>query len=123
MKYNGITIPETIKTNRIISAFINEIDPNKLEDYSETMKGEMLSHRFPPITGYPSKITEDEIGNYFLTGEEINEDHIGLIAWYVTDGHHRALSAINAKLPYLETKIDYSCLVSEEQIKEYNLTH
>ncbi len=110
MKYNDLNVPETIRINRIVSAFQNAIDSDKLERYTEIMRVEMLSHSFPAIMGFPSVINEDDLGQYFLSGEEITEDHIGQLCWNVTDGHHRSLAAIEANLPYLETTLDYSCI-------------
>lgn len=117
--YNDIIIPLSIKTDRILSAFSNMIDNNKIEEYTIVMCREMLSHDFPPIKGYPSIINEDDIGKCFLNNEEVEEHHIGCLVWYVTDGHHRTLSAINANLPYLETELDYSCITNENDLKQF----
>lgn len=117
--YNGIIVPKQIKTNRIISAFQNAMDFEKIDNYTNIMRYEMLSHSFPPITGFPTIIDEDDIGQEFLTGEEITEKHIGVLAWKVTDGHHRSVSAIEARIPYLETELDYSTLTSEVDMQNF----
>lgn len=117
--YNGIIVPKQIKPTLIISAFENDMDSGKVEHYTNILKEEMLSHSFPPIMGFPTIIDESDIGIFFLTGEEIEERHIGLLAWKVTDGHHRSESAIAAKLPYLETELDFSTITSEVDIKNF----
>lgn len=119
MKYNDINIPPLIRVDRIISAFSNCIDDNKVELYTNIMRAEMLSHEFPPIEGFPTIIDENDIGDYFMTQEEITEDHIGQLAWKVTDGPHRTLAAIEAQLPHLEITLDYSCITSEEDLLQY----
>lgn len=116
--YNDITIPPLIRTDRIISAFENCIERDKLEKYTELMQQEMLSHDFPPIQGYPMIIDETDFGDYFLTGEEIDESHLGLLCWKVTDGHHRSLAAIAAELPHLAVTLDYSCITQKEQLTQ-----
>lgn len=118
--YNDITIPPIIRVDRIISAFENIIDQDKLDLYTETMKAEMLSHDFPPILGFPTIITDDDTNDFFISGEKITEEHIGQLAWKVTDGHHRSLAAIKAGLPHLEVNLDYSCITSEEDLKQHN---
>lgn len=71
MKYNGITIPKVIKPEWIVSAFQNEMDWNKVEDFTLEMKEKMLSHDFPSILGFPSIIDENDVGQFFLCGDEI----------------------------------------------------
>jgi len=117
--YNGLFVPSQIKTDRIISAFCNEIDVQKIESYTEIMREQMLSHPFPPISGFPSIIDESNFGDCFLTGEEITGEHVGQIAWFVTDGHHRAMSAVNASLPFVETALDYSTITNETDFKNF----
>lgn len=119
MVYNGINVPPLIRTDRIISAFQNEIDESKIEEYTNVMRREMLSHDFPPINGYPSIIDEDDIGMLFLNGEEVDKSHIGTLVWYVTNGHHRAISAINAELPHLATELDCSCITDEKELQQF----
>lgn len=119
MKYNDINVPPLIRTDRIISAFQNSIEKHKVETYTEVMQIEMLSHDFPPIEGYPVIIGDEDIGDYFMTDEQINETHLGLLCWKVTDGHHRTLSAINANLPHLEVKLDYSCITNQEELNQF----
>ena len=120
MLYNGISVPPLIRVDRIISAFENDIDEAKIEEYTKVMQREMLSHDFPPIMGYPFIITEDDIGRILLTGEEIEEEHIGCLLWCVTDGHHRSISAINANLPHFEVKLDYSTITSDEDLNQFS---
>lgn len=117
--YNGIIVPKKIKPTLIISAFANDMDSGKVEHYTNVMRVEMLSHSFPPIEGFPTIIDESDVGDFFLTGEEIEECHIGILAWKVTDGHHRAKSAICAKLPYIETELDYSTITNEVDMKNF----
>lgn len=119
MTYNGIKLPQTIRTSRIISAFANEIEPEKVSKYADIMKTEMLSHSFPPIMGYPSIISEDDDGKEFLNGMEIDESHIGTLVWFVTDGHHRSLAAIEAGIPYLEVELDYSTITCEKDLLQF----
>jgi hypothetical protein len=119
IRYNGMPVPKTVKPNMIISAFSNPVDYDKVEIYAEIMKAEMLSHEFPPIMGYPAIIDENDIGNYFLDGEEITEEHIGKNVWMVTDGHHRSLASIKANLPYIEVELDYSTITDPEDLKQF----
>lgn len=122
MKYNDITVPPLIRTDRIISAFSNCINDKKVQEYADIMQQDMLSHDFPPIKGYPAIIDDNDTGKTFMNGEEITEENIGQLCWNVTDGHHRTLAAITAHLPHLEVKLDYSCITSEEDLREYNAT-
>ena len=114
--YNGILIPKTIKPTRIISAFQNEMDWKKVNEYTDIMTAEMLSHDFPDIQGFPYIIQEEDVGGMFLT-EEIEEEHIGQMAWKVTDGHHRSFAAIAANLPYIGVELDYSTITNEKDLK------
>jgi len=116
--YNGLNVPNTINPNLVISAFSNPIDEEKVEKYTAKMQEEMLSHDFPPIMGFPTEIDENDIGDYFLNGNEITEDDIGKRAWKVTDGHHRTLSAINAHLPYIRTELDFSTVTNQAEYFE-----
>jgi hypothetical protein len=125
MKYNNINVPIIIRCDRIISAFENEIDNDKIEDFMLTLSSEMLSHDFPPILGYPVIIAEEEIGKFFL-GEyysEVTEEHIGQLAWMVTDGHHRSIAAANIKLPHLPVMLDRSCITNEADLKQFDSCH
>lgn len=99
-----------ISPKYVISAFANDISPDKIEKYSDEMRLKMMLHDFPAIKGYPIIIDEDDIDRfgYFLSGEKITNDDLGKYAWVLTDGHHRVLSALNADLKQLETVIDYS---------------
>ena len=108
--------PQTINPNLIISAFANEINPVKLEEYTLLMQEKLLSHDFPLIKGFPSVIDENDVGQEFLNGETITDEHIGTKVWKVTDGHHRSLAAINAGLPYIRTEIDYSTITEEKDL-------
>lgn len=116
--YNGLRVPESIRTSRIISAFANHIDQEKVDKYTDIMREMMLSHDFPPIKGYPIIISEEDLGDYFLVGEEITKEHIGQMAWKVTDGHHRTLAAIEAHVPVMETELDYSTITNEKDLYE-----
>lgn len=110
-----------IHPGRIISAFSNPLNMNKVEKYKEIMDEERLSHPFPPIKGYPIIIDSNDVGEIFLNGEEITEANIGEYAWKVTDGHHRSAAAIDSDLPYLETELERAYLGDEKDyILEYN---
>lgn len=117
--YNGLNVPTKINPSLIISAFANEMDEEKINQYTEVMKTEMLGHNFPAITGYPVIIDEDDVEGWFLNGDNIAETFLGCIAWKVTDGHHRSYAAINAKLPYIETTLDYSTITNETDFKNF----
>lgn len=119
--YNGIKVPTTVNPKYIISAFQNEMDYNKVEEYARIMSIKMLSHEFPPIQGYPCKIDEDDImHNSFIDGRKIQPYDLGKTCWRVTDGHHRSLAANIADLPHIETTLDYSCITSEEDFKNFD---
>ena len=118
--YNNLQVPTQIHPHRIISAFANEIETSKVEAYAFDMSIKMLSHEFPPIKGYPVLIDDNDIGEQFLTGEEITTKDIGKLCWKVTDGHHRSLAAIESNLPYLETMLDYSTITNETDFKNFN---
>ena len=117
-------MPKTysFRPSRIISAFENCMDYEKIETYTEIMKQEMMSHDFPPILGLLHTIDENDIEDdtCFLSGEQIEYKHIGQRAWKVTDGHHRSIAAINACLPSIECQYDYSALVSAKEKELYN---
>jgi len=113
--YNGINVPKTVKPSLIISAFENPIDENKVEEYTNIMRNEMLSHSFPAITGFPTVIDDSDVGNYFMSGEEITEEHIGKQVWKVWDGHHRVISAIAANLPYIEVELEYAAITDKDE--------
>lgn len=117
--YNDITVPPIIRTDRIISAFENGIDERKVEQYAEQMCIDGLCHEFPPIKGFPSIIDENQYNSYFMTGDDITEEHLGQLVWMVTDGHHRTLAAIKAELPHLPVEVDFNCITSEEDLKQY----
>ena len=51
LKYNGIIVPEVVRTDILLSAFANEMDWSKVEEYAELMA---FGEEFPPILGYPS---------------------------------------------------------------------
>ena len=120
MTYNGLNVPPLIRVDRIISAFENCIDFDKVEQYTEIMRREMLNHQFPPIQGYPVILTEEDyLTTNFLNGEYVEEHNIGQIAWKVTDGHHRTIAAIEANVPHLEVELDYSCITNEEELKQF----
>lgn len=104
-----------ISPNYIVPTFDNTIDTIKLEKYINIMKSKMLGHPFPPISGFPDFIDESMIGSEFLNGKIINKNDIGKYVWRITDGHHRALAAIDANIPYLETKCDFAYIANETE--------
>ena len=111
--YNDLIVPKRIDPNKVISAFANPIDYNKVEKYASVFKEEMLSHNFPKITGYPYEIEKEDVGSYFLSGKEITKKEVGEKVWKVWEGHHRVLAAIEAELPYLETELEYSAITEK----------
>jgi len=117
--YNGINVPSQIKPNLIISVFSNDTSMDKVEQYTEVMKAEMLGHNFPPIMGYPVIIDEDDLEGWFIDGSNIPETMLGKLAWKVTDGHHRSLAAINAQLPYITVMLDYSTITNETDLVNF----
>lgn len=119
MKYNDIIVPDTIKPELIVSAFENKMDWDKVTDFTWEMKEKMLSHDFPPILGFPSIVDENDIGKSFLSGNEITEEHLGMLVWNVTDGHHRANAAIFSNIPYICVELDYSTITSEKDLKQW----
>ena len=123
LTYNDIIVPATIKTGRIISAYANEIDWEKVEKYTHVMSSEMLSHSFPAIWGFPALIDEDHVGQEFLSRQPIEAHHIGQLAWIVTNGHHRSLAAINAGLPYIDVELEFSTITSEKDLAAFHLHH
>ena len=119
--YNGIEIPNMIRTNRIVSAFCNPTDPNKVEEYAYTMKNNDIlcgNIDFPPILGLPSIIDEDDMDNeeFGMIDLDSRDYQIGDIIWKVTDGHHRTLAAIKAGIYQLEVELDYSCITNEKEL-------
>ena len=117
--YNGMVVPKYVNPKLIISAFANEIDHDKLDEYTEIMRAEMLSHSFPPIEGFPAIIDDSDIGEEFLSGAEVTTNDIGKKVWKVTDGHHRALSAIAANLPQIDVVLDSSTITDEKELAAY----
>lgn len=119
-RYNGQIIPETIRTCRIISAFSNPIDQDKVERYADLIRHseDILPWCIPAISGYPGIISQDDVDNgmIFLDGNEVTEFEIGQCVWYVTDGHHRSLAAIETGLPTLCTTMDESTFTIEEEL-------
>lgn len=112
--YNGLTIPKEVDPNMVMSAFANVIDNEKVEIYTIIMSEEMLGHNFPAATGYPYVIEDSDVGDYFVNGNEINEEHIGMQVWKVWDGHHRMIGASNAKLPYFPVELEYNAITEFE---------
>ena len=123
--YNGIEIPTMIRTNCIISAFVNEMDESKICEYVDRIQNDSsyLPHAIPAIHGYPDVITEDDLEKdlVFLTGEVVDANAVGQVVWYVTDGHHRSVSAIRAGLRYLNTAIDLSCFTNYDELQAYRM--
>lgn len=122
LTYNWIKVPENFNPKMIISAFDNPIDYNKVDKYTEDMLNEYdFEYTFPPIMWFPSIIDEDMVDNeYFLTGEPVSEDDIWKICWYVTDWHHRVLSAINANKKYIDVELDRSTITIESELELFD---
>ncbi len=106
----------TVRVDRIVSAFCNPVDDALVTQYMERM---LAGEKPPRICGYPSIIDEDDIGQQFLSGEEIQPQHIGLNIWYVTNGHHRTCAALEAGITYLDAKIDPFTLTNYDDLAEY----
>ena len=125
--YNGIPIPDMIPVNRIISAFANEIDWGKVEHYRELIRYAegLLPHCIPEIKGYPDHICEQDVeeGKTFISGELVTEKHIGMPVWYVTDGHHRSISASAEGLPYLNTTMDETTFTDYSELQAWRNLH
>jgi hypothetical protein len=119
LTYNGLFVPPQIKTGRILSAFENAMDWDKVERFTDVLRVELLQNDVPPIKGFPDVLSEDDIGKAFLSGEEVTADHVGERVWYVTDGHHRSLAHIEADVRYIRTELDYTCITSQEDFKTY----
>lgn len=74
-------------------AFANPVSQELIDEYTDMI---MFGSQPPPIKGYARVITEDDVGDYFLSGEEITYKHIGCPSWFVTDGYHRVYAAMDA---------------------------
>ena len=115
LTYNGIPFPYTIRTDRIISAFSNPVDPILVESYV----WKLAESNPPAIMGYPTIIDWEEHGEHFMTGEEITEEHDGELAWYVTDGHHRTCAAIEAGVLTIDVEPDSTAFTLESELEAY----
>ena len=99
-----------IHAGRIISAFANCMDPESLDFYRAKP-----DYEWEPIKGYPGKITEEDVGECFISGEEITEEMIGERCFFVTDGHHR--STVGAELGIqLHWELDFNAVTEEEDL-------
>lgn len=91
-----------VNSEYIVSAFCNPIEYAKAKKYSVKMLADDIlhgKHFFPPIEGFPKTITKEDIGSYFIRGEDeicdhdlIDESFIGKTLWFVTEGHHRVMA-------------------------------
>jgi hypothetical protein len=109
----------TFRTCRLISAFSNPLDYDKLAEYTAILSELGCYHEFPEILGYPSVIGDREIEDeelYFINGDPITEDLRGEACWYVTDGHHRANAACEANIQVWDCKLDYNCLTCQKEL-------
>jgi hypothetical protein len=114
--YNDIPFPETIRTDRIISAFTNPVNPERIRSYIKQLE----ESDPPPIKGYPTIIDECDVGHEeFMTGELISEEHVGQLAFYVTDGHHRTCAAIEAGKPWLWTEPEEAAFTRVDELEQY----
>ena len=112
---------ETYPTNRIISAFENEMDWNKVNHYAEIMVYQGFNHEFPPIKGFECVIDQDDVNSntVFMNGAPVLKENIGEKVWKVTDGHHRTFACIKAELGWIEVTKDFNTCVNEEELKEF----
>lgn len=119
------------KTRYIVSAFDNQMDWAKVEEFTQALIQDEIFNEFPPIAGFETIIDESDLGKNFIRGfeaddGEIKEEHIGIKAWVVTDGHHRAF-AFNKALEktgllcfnHIETVEDYSCVTKQENLTKF----
>ena len=121
--YNWMAIPTEINPKYIISAFENIINAEKVEKYTEQMLETYdTEYTFPPIMWYPVIIDEDimEDERYFVNWEEIEEEDIWKLCWFVTDWHHRAISAYNAKKRYIDLELDRSSITRQEELDYFD---
>jgi hypothetical protein len=114
LTYNGEPIPTSVRADRVISAFENGMDDTRLDYWREQDLCD-----FTPISGYPSIIDDSDIGNYFMTGEEITEAHVDQSCRYVTDGHHRTTVLLERHVRRINVVIDPSCFTVEAELIEY----
>lgn len=115
------------ETQYILSAFQNAMDWEKVERYTKELiesdiSGIHPTDVFPPITGFETTITEEDLGETFISGQEnlitVTKEHLGKKVWKVTDGHHRAFAFNRAYeqtrllcFKWIETKDDTTCYV------------
>ena len=121
LTYNGQVIPSEIDKRLIISAFENPIDPDAVEQYRGIMEIQGIQG-IAPITGYPDKLTEDDIENgvTFINGEVAGGSDVGKAVWYVTDGHHRSYAALNVDMVHsLPVMMDTTTFTDECELKAY----
>lgn len=114
MTYNGQPIPGIVRVNRVRSAFANEIYPERIEYYRP-----MGVLDIEPIMGYPGIIDENDLGDHFMTGEEISKKHIGQPCWFVTDGHHRTLSRVEEGYDWIRVEVDPSSFTNYNELKKW----
>lgn len=95
-------------TDLLISAFWNEIDWDKVNEYADRLIQEDIYHECPAIWGFWRTLDEDDIGTPLIrdpeleNNDKVTEAHIGMQAWVVTDGHHRSFAFRRA---YAETRL------------------
>ena len=89
-----------VKTELIVSAYENDIDLDKLEEYTNYMSEMMLSNEFPPIHWYWS-IADWSSQEYFMNWKELKDCKPDEEIFILTDWHHRVLAAIATNTPYL----------------------
>lgn len=110
-----------VNLERVISAFCNPIDRHKVDAYKHVFWELGDSHDFPNIMGWQDRITQNDLGKYFMNGERVRKNHLGLNVWYVTDGHHRVAAAIESEVMYhLLGEIDKSTLSSTEDMQRWD---
>lgn len=123
MKYNWINIPDEISPFKIVSAFANPVDTEKVSQYTEDMQETFdIEYTFPPIMWFPEIVTNEtlEEHSHFMWGDEITEDDLWSLIWNVTDWHHRVLAACNAWKKYISLKLDRSTITNEDELMEYD---
>lgn len=121
LTYNGVYVPRQVETRLLVSAFANVIDEKKLAAYTKVIEeNDLLRFDFPDIEGFPHVIDENDIGKVFLSGEEIEGNHLGVSAWFVTDGHHRSLAFLENNIKHIHVTLDRAAITSKIDLHNYD---
>lgn len=83
-----------IPLDRVAFAFMNPISDAKVDMYRGYLR---KGRKAPPIKAYRRVVDENEVERgdlEFLSGRVADESDIGLLVFYINDGYHRALAAL-----------------------------